>query len=201
MSITINRMNIDDEQEIQKVIELIYSTDDYIYPAMCDGDYKYFEKAAGKLLFIDSLFSHNNIDVARVEGHVAGILLTLDSSARVPELQEFKALGLEVRPCLVQTMANYFTHLVKEIAPDSLYINNISVSPDFKRRGVADALLGYALRKADGRRVMLDCLEKNGPAVALYSKKFKITRRFNGYTGNNTSVVLPCLTFEAVLPF
>jgi ribosomal protein S18 acetylase RimI-like enzyme len=56
---------------------------------------------------------------------------------------------------------------------DSLYVDALAVGPEFRRRGVAIALLEHAASTAVNnglRSVSLDTAEINSPAVALYRR-------------------------------
>jgi ribosomal protein S18 acetylase RimI-like enzyme len=56
---------------------------------------------------------------------------------------------------------------------DSLYVDGLGVSPEFRRRGVAQALLEHATSTAANNgmpSVALDTAETNAPAVALYRR-------------------------------
>jgi ribosomal-protein-alanine N-acetyltransferase len=56
---------------------------------------------------------------------------------------------------------------------DELHINNLAVVPEFRRLGVASALLGRVLDEAarfGSRRTMLEVRQSNAPARQLYEK-------------------------------
>ena len=65
-----------------------------------------------------------------------------------------------------------FRWSVWKSAPDA-WIEDLYVSEDARRSGLGDALVGLALERArrrGARRVELDCLEGNEPALALYAR-------------------------------
>ena len=69
---------------------------------------------------------------------------------------------------------------------DEGYISNVAVAPDFRRQGVADALIAALMRRAEERRLAFVTLEVragNEPAKALYSKQgfVPVGRRKNYY--------------------
>ena len=69
---------------------------------------------------------------------------------------------------------------------DEGYISNVAVAPDFRRQGVADALIAALMRRAEERRLAFVTLEVragNEPAKALYSKHgfVPVGRRKNYY--------------------
>ena len=54
---------------------------------------------------------------------------------------------------------------------DEGYISNVAVSPDYRRQGIASALIEALLRRAEELRlsfVTLEVRESNAPAIALY---------------------------------
>lgn len=54
---------------------------------------------------------------------------------------------------------------------DEGYITNVAVLPEFRRRGIAERLLGALLQQAEGLSfVTLEVRESNQPAIALYEK-------------------------------
>jgi len=56
---------------------------------------------------------------------------------------------------------------------DELHINNLAVLPDFRRRGVATALLTHALKEGQAlgaRRATLEVRRSNDPARLLYER-------------------------------
>ena len=69
---------------------------------------------------------------------------------------------------------------------DEGYISNVAVAPDFRRQGVADALIAALMRRAEERRLAFVTLEVragNEPAKALYAKHgfVPVGRRKNYY--------------------
>ena len=55
---------------------------------------------------------------------------------------------------------------------DEGYITNVAVSPDFRRQGIARALIAELTAKAGGNKlafVTLEVRESNAPAIALYT--------------------------------
>jgi ribosomal-protein-alanine N-acetyltransferase len=57
----------------------------------------------------------------------------------------------------------------RQSAPDEAEILNIAVDPEFRRRGVASALLNTVCQKARGT-IFLEVAEPNAAAIALYTK-------------------------------
>ena len=78
-------------------------------------------------------------------------------------------------------------------------LDNIAVAPEYRRRGVADALLGALTGFGRGRLsvLMLEVRASNAPAIALYEKHgFRpVGRRRNYYSDPREDAVLMTLTF------
>lgn len=78
-------------------------------------------------------------------------------------------------------------------------LDNIAVAPEYRRRGVADALLGALT--GFGRECLalltLEVRASNAPAIALYEKHgfLPVGRRRNYYSGPREDAVLMTLTF------
>ena len=66
-----------------------------------------------------------------------------------------------------------FTQLHRRGITDTWYISAVGVHPDFRRRGIAQSLVKEAIvlvRQRNGKRLILDVIEDNVPAVNLYTK-------------------------------
>lgn len=66
-----------------------------------------------------------------------------------------------------------FTQFHRRGTTDTWYISAVGVHPDFRRRGIAQQLVESALElvhQRNGKRLLLDVIEENVPAVNLYQK-------------------------------
>lgn len=90
-------------------------------------------------------------------------------------------------------------YAVLSVVLDEGSLDNIAVAPEFRRRGVADALLSALT--AFGREhlacLMLEVRASNAPAIALYAKHgfAAVGRRKNYYSAPREDAVLMTLTF------
>ena len=79
-------------------------------------------------------------------------------------------------------------YIGSEAVLDSADMMNVAVSPDYRRQGIAEALvngLSDALREKDIRFLMLEVRVSNMPAIALYEKLgFTVAGRRPRYYSN-----------------
>jgi len=57
----------------------------------------------------------------------------------------------------------------RQVSPDEAELLNLGVAPDYRRIGIATALLD-ALRRAARGDIFLEVAEPNAPAIALYTR-------------------------------
>lgn len=83
---------------------------------------------------------------------------------------------------------------------DEGYINNVAVSPAFRRQGVAGALIQAFIRFGQAKLAFLtlEVRASNAPAIALYEKYGfqKVGRRKNYYDDPKEDAILMTLEFE-----
>ena len=71
------------------------------------------------------------------------------------------------------------------------YINNIAVSPDYRRRGIAMKLLNNIIEKLNLGNIYLEVSRINQKAIFLYEKMgFKENGIRKNYYSNNTDAIL-----------
>ena len=91
-------------------------------------------------------------------------------------------------------------YAVLSVVLDEGNLDNIAVAPDFRRQGVANALLGTITGFGRGRlsALMLEVRASNAPAIALYEKHgfISVGRRKNYYNAPNEDAILMTLEFE-----
>ena len=176
-----------------KIIKLIYQTDPFIYSAMCNNDYSYFEQIMQDFLMQESMFSYKNIVLAKDNKTIVGLLLSFTKNHKLPSF--IHPQKIEIRKCLTYTLNDYFAALLDKLEPNTLYINNLCVDENYRNKGIGYLLLDDIIKKSKEPKIVLDCLEDNKSAVNLYKKNnFEIGKTFDGYTGNKSEKVR-CLEF------
>jgi ribosomal protein S18 acetylase RimI-like enzyme len=82
-----------------------------------------------------------------------------------------------------------FTQFSRRGTTDTWLISAVGVHPDFRRRGIARQLVEAAIefiRERGGKRITLDVIEGNVPALGLYAKL-----GFERFTGNLETQITP----------
>lgn len=91
-------------------------------------------------------------------------------------------------------------YAVLSVVLDEGSLDNIAVSPDVRRNGVADALLSALTGFGRGRLsvLMLEVRASNAPAIALYEKHgfAAVGRRKNYYDAPKEDAILMTLEFK-----
>jgi ribosomal protein S18 acetylase RimI-like enzyme len=91
---------------------------------------------------------------------------------RCPETAQWPLGDYSGFPLLVALLDNSVAGFCswRQSAPDEAEVLNIGVGPDFRRRGVASALLNKVAELAHGT-IFLEVAQSNSPAIALYRKQ------------------------------
>ena len=85
-----------------------------------------------------------------------------------------------------------FTQINRRGSTDTWYISAVGVRPNFRRRGIAQKLVQEAVdfvRQRKGKRLLLDVIEGNLPAINLYKKV-----GFENFTSNFQLEIQPQVT-------
>ena len=193
----INIVKAENTSDLSGIIRLIYETDNYIYPSMCNFDYKLFETIMQELLFTDSIFSYKNMLLAEDNGKTIGLLLYFEKIVKLPQtIEHYMEIDKEKAEDFNNVIQEYFTPLLSKIDKDCIYINNLCVDTKNRKRGIGAKLIEYLIKIFSERKITLDCLEDNTAAVNFYLKSgFKIIERFGGYAGKQEGQI-NCIKLE-----
>lgn len=120
--------------------------------------------------------SAETVWLAEIDGKPAGVMAAFPVDEAGERSRAFLRLALRCAPPWRWPAALYLYWAGGRAAPSppasSFYVDALAISPEFRRRGAARALLAEAEREARKRRlpaVSLDTTIDNGPARALYS--------------------------------
>lgn len=89
----------------------------------------------------DVLYSWRNTLIAEVSGRVAGALICYDGA----QYQQMRAVTF---PLIAQASGNDFSSMEMETQEGEFYLDSMAVLPEYRRRGVATALLNAGITRA-----------------------------------------------------
>lgn len=172
--------SMNDGDDIAQIAKLIYLTDPYVYPTWFDN----FEQGVNvisKMINLPTLYNKSNITVAvDNQDRIAGIIVSRQTPfvESISSIQEAFALAGEQ---FDERSQYIFTEYYQKMGSksDGYYLANVSVDPNFRRQGVAAALLSHILK---GREFCtLECIVANYATVRLYQRMgFKIAYEYPG---------------------
>lgn len=177
-----------------EIAELIYKTDEYIYPFWFDNNIENAKNILNDLIGTEGfIFNYNNLYIAydKSTNHIVGILCGLDRT----ENFEYDYSELEnINKTSNFTVKKYLKALITEAKEnDFLYISNLCVDKEYRGKKIGTKLLGYFLtqmEKTGYDKFALDCLLHNLRAKNLYhSFGFKEMKEIVGFDGTNESKV------------
>jgi ribosomal protein S18 acetylase RimI-like enzyme len=107
-------------------------------------------------------FSYRNVQVAIIDGHIAGMLLAyrLPAADATEDLQDYPEF---IRPLIE----------LEQCVPESFYINMLATYPDFRNRAVGSQLMEYASKlaaKAGCEKLSVEVFAQNEAALRLYQR-------------------------------
>lgn len=182
------------DDDFFEIAELIYKTDEYIYPFWFDNNIENAKNMLNDLIGIEGfIFNYNNLYIAydKSTNHIVGILCGLDRT----ENFEYDYSELEnINKNCDFTVKKYLKALVAEAKEnDFLYISNLCIDKEYRGKKIGTKLLGYFLtqmEKTGYDEFALDCLLHNLRAKNLYhSFGFKEMKEIVGFDGTDESKV------------
>ena len=151
--------------DLDKVAELIYETDPYIYPYWFKN-YTNWKQILIKLIKTKgSIFYYKNIIVAVECYTIIGIVIVLDDK----DVLNYNYLDLlKVDKYFEYTINNYIMHICSNIN-NNAYIPNVCVNENHRNKGVGYQLINY-VKDNYKKDISLHCLSNNKAAIGLYLK-------------------------------
>jgi ribosomal protein S18 acetylase RimI-like enzyme len=159
------------------VVPLLYLPARDMYDIYAGGTRRAPGLIAAALARRGNLISREAVSVAMLGGKIAGVLAASPSSEAGRRNAAFLRLALRRLPPWrwprVLRVEYTGAGLFPDPPPRSLYIDTLATGAEFRRRGVAGALLDAAAAEARARglrALALDTTEANAPARALYER-------------------------------
>jgi len=162
------------------------------YVVMTSSEYDFFFAPKTKQALADffrrrnNIFSHEHARIAEIDGCIAGMILSYSGKQQYAGLLKSAIIFLKNLGAGVFTKMSSLVQYATRGGPagiDDHYISNLAVDPEFRRRGVAQALLADAEQRARAsgcKCFSLDVDKDNQPAAALYEKQgFTVTSEYS----------------------
>lgn len=165
--------------DLTAVARLIYLTDPYIYPYWFDTE----EDGCAvirEMIDLPTLYNRKNVVVAILDGSVAGMIVSRDCPFKEemePILTAFARAGVPVDERTDRIYRDYYSEMGD--AENGHYVANVATAPEFRRRGVAAALLKYITERESD--MTLECVQANSGSWRLYQRfGFEIVNEYPG---------------------
>lgn len=178
------------EDNLKDIAELIYSTDDYIYPYWFETIDKCREELSVLLVEENFFFNINNLYVAvdKLNNKIVGVLCILDKDIDFEyDYEKLRNYNERYR----FTIDNYVMGLIKEVKESEFaYISNVCIHKDYRGKKIGNKLIShvidiYANKYFNG--IFLDVLANNPGAIKLYQNLGfeQFTEIFSGFNAPN----------------
>ena len=170
------------KDDLNKVAELIYYSDNYIYPYLFEEDLAIAKNVLTKMIVDDTIYNYKNIMIALSDGQIIAMIVSkavpilINSDAM---LNSFVQAGVPVGARFAKVYKDYFKLLEDE--PADIYVANVAVDKLYRNLGVGKAFLGSILK--DNFTYNLEVVKANSAAISLYKTLgFDIEYEYPGFT-------------------
>lgn len=195
--------NVSDLEGINlyRVAELIYNTDEYIYPSMVD-DKEQAIKVFAEVLKDgnDCFFDWRKLFLMLKDEKVIGIIMwnkrTLKWDATVFETMA-KNSGVSLPDSYQMVREEYFPSYQNEELKNAMSIINVCVYKDYQGMGLGRKMMERFMNEhKEEERFELYCLEENLPAMKLYtSLGFEIIERQRAFATDRDDIYTVKMVF------
>ena len=157
--------------DLEKIAELLYYTDDYIYPYWF-GSVENCRKELTPLLTKDKFFFNvNNLYIAVDGRNVLGVVCIVDKGTDLSyDYTKLKAVNERYK----FTIENYIMGLIEEVKEaEFAYISNVCVDPNHRDLHIGTFLVQNLIQEYKQKmfkEIVLDVLADNPRAIHLYEK-------------------------------
>lgn len=179
MKIEIRKVTLKDD--LNCVADLIYNTDEYIYPYWFKNISNYHLILSEIMKTEGTLFYYENILVATYNQEIVGILVSVDNTTN---LSSDYGQWSHINKNFKYTINKYLMDIKNHVKEDYIYISNLCIRNDFRRKKVATKLMSAAINESENKNFELHVLSKNTPAKKLYlNMGFEVVQTLKGFNG------------------
>lgn len=188
IDIEFRRANKDDN--LEEITELLYLTDQYIYPYWF-GSLENCKKELSSLLLEDKFFFNvNNLFIMKDVNNnkIIGVVCVVDKSVDLS--YDYSKLE-KVNERYSFTVKNYIKALIDEVKnAEFAYISNVCVHPEYRGKHIGSLMVKQVIeiyRRKCFNEMMLDVLADNPGAIKLYNNLGfeKSSEVFEGFNDPN----------------
>lgn len=161
--------------EVDPVVQLLYETAGGMYDLFAGGRERAARILRAAYVRDGNSASRDTVSLAEIDGRIAGAMAAFPVREGDRRARAFLRLTLSRTPPWLWPRTLRVFRLGGEVTPpapaDALYVDALATHADFRRRGVARALLETAERRARAaglHAVALDTAKTNHAAQALY---------------------------------
>ena len=174
------------EDDLEKIAQLLYQTDSYIYPYWFENLERCKKELAPLLLKKKFFFCIDHLFVAvnKVDNDIVGLVCVVNRDTDLDyDYSELKAKN--ERYCF--TVVNYIEKLIAEVKEsDFAYISNVCVDERCRGMHIGYFMLKYVIgvyKKKIYNEIVLDVLADNPGAIKLYKNMGfeQFTETFKGF--------------------
>lgn len=159
------------DDNLEKIAELLYNTDPYIYPYWFETLDKCKKELPPLLLEENFFFSLKNlfITIDSSNNEIIGVVCILDKTVNLDyDYSELKKKNERYK----FTIENYIEELIKEVEnADFAYISNVCVDANYQGKHIGKTMLKHIMelyKKNLYNHIVLDVLAENPGAIKLY---------------------------------
>ena len=204
LDLKIRKANLHDN--LKEIAELIYYTDDYIYPYWFETLEKCQDELPNLLIEEKFFFNINNLYIAidGTKNKIAGVICIVDKSVSLEyDYEDLRNYNERYR----FTVDNYIMGLIEEVKEsDFAYISNVCVHPEYRGQHIGNKLVNHVIEVYTEKcfnEIVLDVLAENPGAIRLYEKlgfeQFtEIFKGFNNPTKEKPDVFSMKLNLEQI---
>ncbi len=178
--IIVRKLNAKDD--FRRVAELIYYTDDYIFPYLYCNDVKKAAEVMSRMVAADTVYNYRNVTVALLDDKIIGIVIAVRKPFEVV-LKNMADCFIDAGEIIDERFSKVFNEYYNlfDCTSPGIYIANVCVDKKYRGLGVAGKMLDAVLE--DDEEYELETVKANESALRLYtSRGFEIEFEYPGFT-------------------
>ena len=149
MSVRLTVRKLTESDRLDKIAELIYFTDKYIFPYMFGGDLEQAKKVFVQMIKTDTIYNFDNIYAAFVDGEPVAIVIMKRTPLNIAYqdmLNAYLSANSVIDARFGKVYNEYYALLNDE--PEGVYISNVCVDKAFRGMGIANSCCSRCLKTA-----------------------------------------------------